>query len=73
MLVDEELKKIKLKMKALGFTQQQIESIIEEASSGRCWDEMSEPEKQQILRSINERITFARKILQFLNCKTCYR
>lgn len=71
--MDEELKKIELKMKALGFTQQQIESIIEEARNGRCWDEMSEPEKQQILRSINERITFARKIFQLLNCKTCYR
>lgn len=69
--MDEELNTIKLKMKALGFTQQQIESIIEKAHSGKCWGEMSDPEKQQILTSINERIIYARKFFQFLSCNTC--
>jgi hypothetical protein len=71
--VCEELNKIKLKMKALGFSQQQIESIIEQAHPGKRWEEMNESEKRQILKSMNERIIFARKFFQLVSCKTCYK
>lgn len=68
----EELDKIKLKMKALGFSQQQIESIIEKTHPGKRWEEMDDPEKQ-ILKSMNERIIFVRKFLRLISCNTCYK
>ncbi|WP_027365513.1 hypothetical protein [Desulfotruncus alcoholivorax] len=67
----EELNKIKLKMKALGFSQQQIESIIEQTLSGKDWEELNESEKQQVLQSIDERIVFVRKFLQIISCNYC--
>jgi len=68
--VHEELNKIKLKMKALGFSQQQIETIIEKTLSGKRWEEMNDSEKQQILQSMNERIIFVRKFLQSISCNS---
>ncbi|WP_066633324.1 hypothetical protein [Desulfolucanica intricata] len=67
----EELNNIKIKMKALGFSQQQIDSIIEKTLPGKRWEEMNDSEKQQILQSINERIIFVRKFLQLISCNSC--
>ena len=67
----EEFDEIKLKMKALGFSQQQIESTISKTLSGKCWNTMSNSEKQQILQSINERIVFVRRFLQTISCNNC--
>lgn len=67
----EELNEIKLKLKALGFSQQQIESIIEKSFSGKNWEEMTDSEKHTLLQSLNERIIFTRKFLQLISCNSC--
>jgi len=67
----EEFDEIKLKMKALGFSQQQIEATINKTLAGRNWDKISASEKQQILQSIDERIVFLRKFLRNISCKYC--
>ncbi|WP_347490300.1 hypothetical protein [Desulfoscipio sp. XC116] len=69
----EELNNIKLKMKALGFSRQQIESIIEKALSGKDWGELNDSEQQQLIISIDNRITFLRKLLQVMSCNSCRR
>lgn len=67
-----ELNNIEIKMRALGFSQQQIESIIKDSLHGKSWDDMNGIEKRQVLQSLNNRIEFARKFLKFLNCNTCW-
>ena len=45
----EEFTEIRLKMQALGFSRQPIETTINKALFGNHWEQMSALEKQQIL------------------------
>jgi len=65
------LGEIELKMKALGFTQRQIENIMGKYLRGKQWEEMDNIEKEQVLQSIDEGITFVRKFLQVTGCQSC--
>lgn len=69
--MEKDLNEIELKMKALGFLEPQIQSIITETLGGRLWGELDSEEKYSILQSLEERINFVRKFLKHLNCKNC--
>jgi hypothetical protein len=71
--MDNELKVIKLKMKALGFSDQQIVSIIEQSLAGKQWEEMDAGERKRMLKSMDNRIDFVRKFLQLLSCESCQK
>ncbi len=71
--MEKELSEIKIKMRALGLSGNQIEMIIGECLHGRRWAEMNAEEKREILQSLDSRIAFARTFFKFLNCKTCWK
>jgi len=71
--MDKELSYVEIKMRALGFSRQQIEAIIKDSLSGRPWGEMDSIEKKQVLQSLDNRIEFAKKFIKLLNCDTCWK
>lgn len=66
-----ELKDIRIKMKALGLTERQIDDIIKKSLPDKSWAELSINEKKEVVNSLNERITFTRKFLKGLSCNSC--
>ena len=71
--MNKELKNIETKLRALGYSQQQIEAIIKDSLNGKPWGEMNSAEKRQVIRSLDDRIEFAKKFLKFINCNTCWK
>lgn len=66
-----ELKNIQIKMKALGYTQKQINSIIKQCLKGKKWVELNRQEQQDILQNLDNRINFVRKFLRRMSCVDC--
>lgn len=71
--MNKELNNIEIKMRALGFSEKQIDLIIKESLKGKDWEEMNNKERKQVLQSLDNRISFARKFFKFLNCNTCWK
>jgi len=71
--MNKEFNNIEIKMRALGYSQQQIESIIKDSLYGKPWGEMNSTEKKQVLQSLDSRVELAKKFLKFLNCPTCWK
>lgn len=55
---------IRLKLQALGFTQPQVDSIVNVALAGKLWEEMSTDEKVLLLGSLDKRIDFYRQLVK---------
>ncbi|MDA8334724.1 MAG: hypothetical protein M0Z41_07005 [Peptococcaceae bacterium] len=58
------LAQVRIKLQALGFTKQQIDSIVEGTLSGKRWEEMSAAEKWEVVKSLDTRIDFYKKFIQ---------
>jgi hypothetical protein len=67
----EDLNRIRLELKGLGFSPPQIDSIVDASLVSRRWSDLSADEQTAVMNSLKTRIHFYKRFMRSL-CNCCH-